>query len=799
MADQPPSTGASLEEVLRTAELSRRPARPPDFEAESRALGMLAQEMAACPGNVLQKLVELVRELCGADSAGVSILEPGDESGLFRWHAAAGAFAAQLIGTMPREASPSGTVLARNTVLLFDRAERHFPALRGVQPPIFENLLVPFQLEGRPVGTLWAIAHNPERRFDAEDARLLSSLGRFASAAYRLILAREAAGRGRPELERQVQERTRALSDANTALSREVEERVRTEGALRRSEKRLRRVTEIDAVGIIFFQADGRVTDANEAFLRMSGYGREDLAQGRVRWDVMTPPEWMPRSRQAVAELEATGRTTPYQKQYVRKDGTRWWGLFAAARISPGEAVEYVLDVSEQRRGEERLRQSEERWRLIVESARDFAIITLDAQNRITSWNPGAEAIFGYPAEAAIGRSGAMIFTPEDRASGAPQREIEEALRSGRAEDERWHVRQEGRRFWGSGVLTSMRGPGGQGVGFLKILRDLTAVRQAQEAQRQAEERFRLFVASLHDYAIVLLDPQGRITSWNPGVERILGYSEAEVLGRHVSLFYPPGALADELPAREMATAQTEGRSENEGWRLRKGGERFWVNEVMVPLPGPAAGSPAGFAKISRDLSERRAAEEERERLLAEAEAANRAKDRFLAALSHELRTPLTPVRMALFGLQCEKRLSAAGREALDMMGRNLERERQLIDDLLDVSRIAHGKLEVRLVPVDLHGCVRAALEVCQGELRAQGLRLTVELKASHPLILGDGARLQQVCWNLLQNAAKFTPAGGTVRVSSADLAGGGVAVAVADTGVGVAPELLPKLFDPFE
>jgi len=185
--------------------------------------------------------------------------------------------------------------------------------------------------------------------------------------------------------------------------------------------------------------------------------------------------------------------------------------------------------------------------------------------------------------------------------------------------------------------------------------------------------------------------------------------------------------------------------------------------------------------------------------LLAELAQANRAKDRFLAALSHELRTPLTPVQLALFSLQTEEQLSPAGREALAMISRNLEVERQLIDDLLDVSRIVHGKLELRPEPVDVHGCVRAALGVCRSALAAKGLEVSLHLEAVNPTVGGDQARLQQVFWNLLHNAAKFTPEGGAVAVRSRGLAGGGVAVEVSDTGDGIAPELMAKLFNAFE
>lgn len=161
-----------VDEVLITDELTIRPSRMPDYEAESRALGLLAQEMVTNPQGVLQQCAELVRELCHADSAGISILEPGGTSDMLRWHAAAGAFAPNLHGTMPREASPCGTVMERDCVLLFNQAERFFPALRGVEPRIYENLLAPWHVEGTAVGTLWAIKHTPEGQFDAEDARV---------------------------------------------------------------------------------------------------------------------------------------------------------------------------------------------------------------------------------------------------------------------------------------------------------------------------------------------------------------------------------------------------------------------------------------------------------------------------------------------------------------------------------------------------------------------------------------------------------------------------------------------------
>jgi PAS domain S-box-containing protein len=250
----PASSGplAKVDDVLITAELANRPSRAPDYESESRALALLAQEMAINPRGVLQKCAELVMELCHADSAGISILEPGGTSGMLRWKAAAGAFAANLDGTMPREASPCGTVMERNCVLLFQEAERFFPALRGVEPRIYENLLTPWHADGKAVGTLWAIKHTPEGRFDAEDARVLQSLARFAAAAFQMTLA---------------------LDDAIAERS-----------ALRASEQQLRDVLDSMSEGFALFSPDFTILDVNAETLRLDGRSRDELV-GRNHWE----------------------------------------------------------------------------------------------------------------------------------------------------------------------------------------------------------------------------------------------------------------------------------------------------------------------------------------------------------------------------------------------------------------------------------------------------------------------------------------------------------------------------------
>ncbi len=249
--------------------------------------------------------------------------------------------------------------------------------------------------------------------------------------------------------------------------------------------------------------------------------------------------------------------------------------------------------------------ESGDKYRLIVESANDYAIFTIDTRNRITSWNKGAKKLLGYSKNEIFRKSGRKLFTPSDRRHKAPEHEISTALRCGRSEDERWHLRKNGTVFWGSGIMMPLRNSDGKLIGFLKILRDMTIHKLAESAQ----QRFRLLVQNIRDYAILLLDKEGKITEWNEGAERLKGYTQNDVIGRHFRLFYTQEDQRNKCPEHELRRASREGRSEVEGWRVRKDGSRFWTNEIITPIR-EGNGNIVGFAKISRDLTERREAED---------------------------------------------------------------------------------------------------------------------------------------------------------------------------------------------
>ena len=335
----------------------------------------------------------------------------------------------------------------------------------------------------------------------------------------------------------------------------------------------------------------------------------------------------------------------------------------------------------------ESLRKSDERFQLLIANIHDYAIFMLDADGHVLTWNLGAERIKGYTADEIVGRHFSVFYPAEANAREWPQYELQVAAQEGRFEDESWRLRKDGSRFWANVIITALRDKTGALVGFAKVTRDLTERRAHEERLRESEERFRLIIEGVSDYAIFMLDPEGKVASWNRGAERIKGYRADEIIGQHFSRFYPPADLADRKPERELRRALADGRVEDEGWRLRKDGSRFWANVVITALHD-ATGVHRGFAKVTRDLTERRRIEA--------LEQSERSMNEFLAMLAHELRNPLAPIRNAVNVM----RLSEAGDTttwARDVIDRQVTHLTRLVDDLLDISRITSGKITLAM------------------------------------------------------------------------------------------------------
>ncbi|MBD2247304.1 PAS domain S-box protein [Nostoc sp. FACHB-888] len=355
------------------------------------------------------------------------------------------------------------------------------------------------------------------------------------------------------------------------------------------------------------------------------------------------------------------------------------------------------------------------------------------------------------------------------------------------------------------------------------------SLRQIQDSLRQSEERYRLLIEGVTNYAIFMLNPNGNFTSWNIGAERILGYQEAEIIGQPFERIFSPEAIERGQPQQVLTKAVTEGFSKENRWHLRKDGKFFWAHCVITPLRDEN-GNLRGFSKIMQDITERKQVEEEKEQLLlreqaaravseaaqSAAEAANRSKDEFLAIVSHELRTPMTAIIGWAGMLQTGALDEAKVTLALEIIERNANLQMQLIEDLLDISRIVRGELSLSIDLVHLVEVITAAIEVVQSLADAKSIQIETILDTSIEKISGDSDRLQQVVLNLLTNAIKFTPDGGRIKVRlSKEVwnrewgAGSGeefsqpsipnyVQIQVSDTGQGISADFLPHVFERF-
>lgn len=447
--------------------------------------------------------------------------------------------------------------------------------------------------------------------------------------------------------------------------------------------------------------------------------------------------------------------------------------------------------------------QNEGRFRVLVDAITDYAIYMLSPEGYVTSWNSGAQRFKGYRASEILGQHFSRFYLDADREAGLPARALAIATNEGRFEGEGWRQRKDGTRFWAHVIIDPIRHPSGELIGFAKITRDLTERKAAENALKRSEEQFRLLVQGVCDYAIYMLDPEGNVTSWNSGAERIKGYRSEEIIGRHFSTFYTDEDRLNGLPQQALATASRDGRFEKEGWRQRKDGSRFWAS-VVIDVIRDDFGEIIGFAKITRDITDKletqRALERTREELFQAQKM--EAIGQLTGGIAHDFNNLLMAVLGSLEILKKRMPQDPALSPLVDNAMLGAQRGAALTQRMLAFSR----RQELQVETIDVSGLLRGMMDMVSRSLGPIA-SLETEFPESLPAIATDPNQLETAVLNLVVNARDAMPGGGLIKIKATEEvvpdgvnmpAGHYVRVAVADEGEGMDEGTLKQAVTPF-
>lgn len=557
----------------------------------------------------------------------------------------------------------------------------------------------------------------------------------------------------------------------------------------------------------------GNIRYCNPATLALTGFDLIELLGKPIHFLAQDPDD---RIKTAYQLDSAASKGKVIVQGWNRKsDGKVYWAEMTLAPLPSdnGEPAGFACilrDATERKENELALAESEERFRLLVEGVQDYSIYMLDVEGNIITWNEGGFQLTGYLSSEIIGKHFSVFYTGNDLLDNKPAMELETARRTGKYEEEGWRIKKNGSVFWASIVLTAVYNNENKLIGFSKVTKDLTERRTEETTLRQSEERYRLLVEQVTDYAIFMMDEKGRIVSWNAGAKRIKGYEPEEVIGKYFSLFYPQEEITNNKPAYELKIARQEGRYEEEGWRLRKDGSKFWANVIITAVYN-SDGALVGFSKVTRDLTERKIAEQaereisekyrqiarELEIINTELTRTNYDLEQFTSIVSHDLKEPLRTVKSFLHLIS--DRISKGRMDQIEeYVTKSIlaaDRMKELIENLLNYSQVSKGRIQSE--PLHLEDLLDHVKQNLKGSLDASEAKVFFEGRNENT-ITGDRVQLVQLLQNLISNAIKFTDGQQPlVRLRYRQESGHAV-LSVSDNGIGMDSESTEKIFDPF-
>lgn len=561
--------------------------------------------------------------------------------------------------------------------------------------------------------------------------------------------------------------------------------------------------------GIIILDKDDSIYYLNNSAKDTTGYSLDDV-RGKPLYSVFSnDPVYIIQTEYDLGECKKKGSFVSSNWRY-RSDGSRYWSNLTLTRMIDGSGTVCLFkDLTEEKSLELQLQKSEEKYRLMVDSVKDYAIFLIDPTGHIMTWNEGAKKTKGYLQEEIIGKHFSIFYTAEDLNDGKPARELVIATQTGKYEEEGWRVKKNGSVFWANIVLTALFSDENKLVGFSKVTRDLTDRKLYEEFLHQSEERYRLLVEQVIDYGIFLMDEKGRVISWNEGAKNISGYTSEEILGKYFSIFYPEEDIISNKPSRELRIAHQTGKYEEEGWRLKKDGTRFWASIVITAVYNHEK-ILIGFSKVTRDLSERKASERalkeshdqyrkltaELRKINEELSYTNRELEQFTSIVSHDLQEPVRTVKsfLHLINMKLERReyenLFLYVNKAIDASNRM----RELIQNLLNYSQLTKEEITERTINV--RELISLSLQNLKAAIDAANAEISIVSEVD--TIQCDPVQLVQLIQNLVSNALKFTNQSAPKILISCSMENNHVKFSVSDNGIGIDRSDSDKIFEIF-